>query len=103
MFLSYSEILNSFDSGATTKISVFNRRMNRTQFEQSSLIPLCGDRLDRYRTEYNQILKQNADLSAGMMQDKYLTITVSKSSPEEARSYFNRVCAEYASLFAKLG
>ena len=103
MFLSYSEILNSFDSGATTKISVFNRRMNRTQFEQSSLIPLCGDRLDRYRTEYNQILKQNADLSAGMMQDKYLTITVSKSSPDEARSYFNRVCAEYASLFAKLG
>ena len=103
MFLAYSEILNSFDSGATTKISIFNRRMSQTQFERNSLIPLCGDHLDRYRAEYNQILERNADLSSGMMQNKYLTITVSKPSLDEARSYFNRICAEYTALFAKLG
>ena len=103
MFLAYSEILNSFDSGATTKISIFNRRMSQTQFERNSLIPLCGDHLDRYRAEYNQILERKADLSSGMMQNKYLTITVSKPSLDEARSYFNRICAEYTALFAKLG
>ena len=29
MFLCYSELLNSFDSGATTKITINNRRLKR--------------------------------------------------------------------------
>ena len=32
MFLEYSELLNSFDSGATTKITINNRRLNRADF-----------------------------------------------------------------------
>ena len=40
MFLEYSELLNSFDSGATTKITINNRRLNRLDFEKSILIPL---------------------------------------------------------------
>ena len=45
MFLEYSELLNSFDSGATTKITINNRRLNRLDFEKSILIPLTGDYL----------------------------------------------------------
>ena len=33
MFLEYSELLNSFDSGATTKITVALRRINKKDFE----------------------------------------------------------------------
>jgi hypothetical protein len=40
MFLSYSELLNSFDSGATTKITIHNRRLNQADVERSILIPL---------------------------------------------------------------
>ena len=32
MFLEYSELLNSLDSGATTKITINNRRLNRLDF-----------------------------------------------------------------------
>ena len=32
MFLTYSELLNSLDSGATTKITLNNRRLNRRDF-----------------------------------------------------------------------
>ena len=39
MFLEYSELLNSLDSGATTKITINNRRLNRLDFEQTILIP----------------------------------------------------------------
>jgi len=39
MFLEYSELLNSLDSGATTKITINNRRLNKADFEQSILIP----------------------------------------------------------------
>ena len=34
---------------------------------------------------------------------KYLTVTVAKKTEEEARAYFNRISAEFAALFAKLG
>ena len=46
MFLEYSELLNSLDSGATTKITINNRRLNKADFEQTILIPMADDGLD---------------------------------------------------------
>ena len=43
MFLEYSELLNSLDSGATTKLTINNRRLNRLDFEKTILIPEAGD------------------------------------------------------------
>ena len=34
MFLQYSELLNSLDAGATSKITINNRRLNRVNFEE---------------------------------------------------------------------
>ena len=56
MFLEYSELLNAFDSGATTKLTINNRRLNRVDFEQTILIPMAEDGLDKYRKEYNNML-----------------------------------------------
>ena len=103
MFLGYSEILNSLDSGATTKITINNRRIHRAKFEQTNMLRMRDDNLDPYRLEYNQILARNANLSCGVTQDKYLTITVEKKNVEEARAYFNRVYGEFTALFGKLG
>ena len=50
MFLTYSELLNSLDSGATTKITINNHRLNRADFEDSILMPMKHDGLDQYRT-----------------------------------------------------
>lgn len=58
MFLEYSELLNSLDSGATTKITINNRRLNKADFEQTILIPMADDGLDKYRKEYNKMLLQ---------------------------------------------
>ena len=46
MFLSYSELLNSLDSGATAKLTINNRRLNKANFEQSILMPMRGDERD---------------------------------------------------------
>lgn len=56
MFLTYSELLNSLDSGAVTKITINNRRMNKANFEQSILMPMQGDFRDEYRREYGSAL-----------------------------------------------
>ena len=55
MFLTYSELLNSLDSGATTKITINNHRLNRSDFEESILMPMKQDGLDEYRKEYKVI------------------------------------------------
>lgn len=103
MFLKYSELLNSFDSGATTKITINNRRLNRLDFEKSILIPLKGDYLDEYRKEYNQMLLDKATGANSMVQDKYITVSVCKKNIEDARTYFNRVGNDMITHLSKLG
>ena len=60
LFLEYSDLLNSFDSGAVTKLTVSLRRMNTIDFEKEILLPYKGDRLDVYRKEYNDMLREKA-------------------------------------------
>lgn len=103
MFLDYSELLNSFDSGATTKITINNRRLNKQDFEQSILIPMQEDGLDLYRKEYNKMLLEKATSSNSMVQEKYVTVSIYKKSIEEAKTYFTRVGTELASHFSRLG
>ena len=94
MFLEYSELLNSLDSGATTKITINNRRLNRANFEKTILLPLKGDALDEYREEYNRMLLDKATGANAIIQEKYITISVCKKNVEEARNYFARVGAD---------
>ena len=103
MFLEYSELLNSFDSGATTKLTINNRRLNRADFEKSILIPMKEDGLDIYRKEYNQMLLDKATGTNSMIQEKYVTVTVLRKNYEEAKTYFARVSTELTAHFSRLG
>lgn len=103
MFLKYSEILNSLDSGATTKITINNRRMDKREIARDILIPSRKDRLDPYRMKYNKILLKKTTGTTAMVQDKYLIISVYKQSAEDAKSYFARVGAELGQHFSRLG
>ena len=103
MFLTYSELLNSLDSGATTKITINNHRVNQRDFEEAILMPMRNDGLDMYRKEYNQMLLDKATGGNGIMQEKYLTISVQKKDIEEARTYFARTGADLIAHFAALG
>ena len=103
MFLSYSELLNSLDSGSSVKITINNRRMWRSDFENSILMRLLGDSRDYYREEYNKVLLNKALDANGIFQEKYITVTAIKRDIEEARTYFARTEAELSSHFAALG
>lgn len=103
MFLEYSELLNALDSGATTKITINNRRLNKADFEQTILIPMAEDGLDKYRKEYNKMLLDKATGANSIVQDKYVTVSVCKKNIEEARSYFARVGADLIGHFSRIG
>jgi len=103
MFLEYGEIINSFDSGATTKMTIEVRRLNKADYEKEILIPFKEDGLDIYRKEYNDMLLAKATGTNSMLRNRYVTISIFKKNVEEARNYFNRVGAELISHFARLG
>lgn len=103
MFLAYSELLNGLDSGATTKITLSNHPVKRSDFETSILMKMRGDKLDVYRKEYNEMILSKAVDAKGVVQDRYITVSVHKKNIEEARSYFSRMEAELVARFAALG
>ena len=63
MFLEYMDLLNSFDCGGTTKITINNRRLNKVDFEKAILIPMQEDGLDLEAAEkkIKKIDKRRAD------------------------------------------
>lgn len=103
MFLEYCQLLNSLDSGATTKLTINNRRLNSLDFRKKILIPLRKDAMDVYRDEYNRMLFAKATHSNSIVQDKYVTISVTKKNIEDARIYFARVGSDLISHFNRLG
>jgi type IV secretory pathway VirB4 component len=103
LFLQYSELLNSFDTSATTKITVALRRLNAKDFEQKILIPSVGDRLDVYRDEYNRMLMEKATGASSMVREVYLTVSVQKKSIEDARLYFRRTTTDISGHLSRLG
>lgn len=103
MFLDYSELLNALDSGASAKITLNNRRINKAEFEQSLLLPMKEDGLDNYRREYNEmLLSKVTGTNNSIYQERYLTISIHKKNIDEARTYFARVGTDIVTHLAKL-
>lgn len=103
MFLDYSELLNALDSGASAKITIYNRRINKAEFERSVLLPDKADGLDEYRHEFNKMLTaQVTGTSNSIVRERYLTVSVVKRNADEARSYFARVGTDLVTHLAQL-
>jgi len=103
LFLAYAALINSLDCGATTKITLNNRHLNRKNFADTVLMKLKNDYQDYYRMEYNDVIMSKATGGNGIIQEKYVTVSVCKKNIEDARAYFARVGAELTARFAALG
>ena len=103
LFLAYAALINSLDCGATTKITLNNRHLNRKNFADTVLMKLKNDYLDYYRMEYNDVIMSKATGGNGIIQEKYVTVSVCKKNIEDARAYFARVGAELTARLAALG
>ena len=102
MFASYCGVLNSLPTDAVTKITIYNRRLNSSDFQRSVLMQERGDTMDKYRREYNQVLIEKASASNNLIQDKYITVSVARKSADEARAFFHRVDADLSKNLGRL-
>lgn len=102
IFRSYGAVLNSLPTDATAKITIINRRLNPVNFQRTMLMPECGDGLDYYRGEYNQIILDKAAESNNLVQEKYITLSNEARKIEQTRAYFRRVDTNLSASFGRL-
>lgn len=103
MFLDYISILNFFDCGATTKLTIIIRRLNKEELQETVFLPMQNDRLDKYRKEVNDMLMEKTVGANGMIRELYVTISVYRKNVEDARNYFLRTGNGLISHFSNLG
>ena len=103
MFLDYSELLNALDSGASAKITIHNRRLDKAEFECALLLPMKEDGLDGYRREYNEmLLSKVTGTNNSVVQERYFTVSVGKKNVDEARTWFSRVGTDLLTHLSRL-
>lgn len=102
MFLNYMQILNSFECEMLVKISILNSKMNEQNIENNIKIDDEKDKLDKLRKEYNRLIDEGTKSSNGIIQEKYITITIKKKNLAEARTSFRRITVELNKHFKRL-
>ena len=103
LFLKYSDVINSFEYGATYKLTIALERYNQKALQESVLMPMREDELDRLRKESNARITHDAMSAGNFRHLRYLTVSAYKKDIKEARAYFNRIASELSSTLSRLG
>ena len=102
ILMRYCSVINAWPDDAYVQVLTNNRRIDPVEFENTMLMHLRGDDMDRLREEYNQIVRERTEWSNNIFREKYVVISVQRRSIDEARSFFARVGTELASGFGRL-
>ena len=102
ILMRYCSVINAWPDDAYVQVLTNNRRIDPVEFENTMLMHLRGDDMDRLQEEYNQIVRERTEWSNNIFREKYIVISVQRRSIEEARSFFARVGTELASGFGRL-
>ena len=104
LYNQYASLLMSLECNTVTKLTIYNRRQEKSKVESLYLMPMKGDGLDDYRREYNRLPKASFASFDGRMQEKYITVSVfTNGDIDEARRDFNRIGPKLEQRFKALG
>ncbi len=102
-FLQWEAVLNSFDTNARYKISIFKRKINTKNLLETVAMSEKGDRYDDYRKAFNDVVIKKALQANGITQEIYLTVTAWKNDVSAAVSFFNRQFSQTSQAFSNMG
>lgn len=98
----FSKLLDSI--GSEYKISVFNRKMDKSKFAEEMFYKYKEDGFDQIRDCYNELMEKDIEnCGQGIEQIMYLTVSSSAADFEEAKAYFISTEAELKKRFKSLG
>lgn len=103
IFLSYSDLLNSFGAGVKIQISINNRNIDQEEFANTVLLKPHKDTLNEYREEYNEMLKTKMQEGHNnMRREKYITLSIEAESIEAAVTQFAHLDGEVSNAIKKI-
>lgn len=103
-FQQFEGILNSLDGRTTTfKITLFNRTKNYLETDYVLLPTDYGDGYDDFRREYNSMRLNNRAQAMGLIQERYLTVTVERKNLELAEEFFNSFDEDFSKRMGNIG
>lgn len=95
IYEAWCKFLNSFDAGTLLQITINNRNLDVDNFEDQTMISETGDSLDKYREDYNKIVKDKIiEGKNTIFRDKYITVSIKAKDKETANKTFLRLDRE---------
>jgi len=104
IFVKLGEFLNYFSEEMRFAFVIDNRVVSKAEQERKVFKQMKGDKYDRHRKEYNNILRRQ--IIAGrndMIVQKYMTVTIDADSPIEALLKFHKIDAEIITNLRRIG
>ena len=99
----YADVINTMDSTAVTKITVFDHPITDAEFERDILIPTPEDCMAVFRQEYNQMLQDKRSKANGVLRDLMITVTTEQENHKAAEDFFTRIAADLETGLSALG
>ena len=87
MFLSYSELLNSLDCNAVTKLTIYNHALHRIDFEREFLITNDDEEMKEFLDEMNYVLRDKTVNANRVIRELLITIAIDKKSIPSSYSF----------------
>ena len=104
IFCKLGEFLNYFSEEMRFAFIIDNRVISRAEQEKKVFYQLTGDKYDRHRKEYNNILRRQIVAGRNDIQvQKYLTVTIDANTPIEALLRFHKIDSEIITNLRKIG
>lgn len=104
IFCKLGEFLNYFSEEMRFAFCLDNRIVSKSEQERKVFKHYKGDRYDKHRREYNNILRRQIVAGKNDMQlQKFITVTIDANSPIEAILRFHKIDAEIIQNLRRIG
>jgi len=103
-FEKYCEFLNAFDETMKFQIHIMTKQLSRTNINLFIQAPIgASDELQECVNEYNEMLKNRLVGNDSYIQEKYITVTITENSYDQAQKRFDRIDNDILSLLQRIG
>ena len=104
IFCKLGEFLNYFSEEMRFAFVIDNRVVSKAEQERKVFKQMKGDKYDRHRKEYNNILRRQIIAGRNDMQvQKFVTVTIDADTPIEALLRFHKIDAEIITNLRRIG
>lgn len=104
IFCKLGEFLNYFSEEMRFAFVIDNRVVSKAEQERKVFKKMKGDKYDKHRKEYNNILRRQIIAGRNDMKvEKFVTVTIDADSPIDAILKFHKIDAEVITNLRRIG